>query len=109
MLCVYKISVLYHGGANCILQMLCTTLPCSINAEQRRIKGLGKISAALTPIQEKYDGHIPKPVISDAMKKLGLEEGTKEWLSTQGQYHCQVCTLVCTYMCTYQRVGRLSM
>ena len=58
-----------------------------INAEQRRIKGLGTISAALTPIQEKHDGYIPKSVISDAMKKLGLEEGAKEWLSTQGQYH----------------------
>ena len=58
-------------------------------SEQRRIKGLGTITAAIIPIQEKHDGYIPKSVISEAMKKLELEERAKEWLSEQGQYYCQ--------------------
>ena len=39
---------------------------------------------ALNPIQAKYEGYIPRSLISDAMK---LEKGAEEWLSKQGQYY----------------------
>ena len=82
-------NVIYNCIAN-VLKCYIPVCPCSINAEHeeqaRMTNALGKITAALSPIQEEYRGHIPKSVISDAMKKLGLEECAKGWLSKQGWY-----------------------
>ena len=65
--------------------------PCSINAEDEEKKRMEdarkKISAVLLPFQKEFHDHIPKSVISYAMKKLKLEEYAKAWLSKQGQYY----------------------
>jgi len=61
-----------------------------INAEhEEQAEPLGKISAALCPIEEEHLGHIPKSVLSDAMLELRLEKCAEDWLSKRGQYYCK--------------------
>ena len=67
--------------------------PCSINADhtpeeiQKKTRRYAEITEALLFIQHELNGYIPKSVISEALKKIGLREDV-DWLPMQGQCVC---------------------